>query len=213
MEIYSTEEQQVEAIKKFWQENGTNIIVGAVLGVGGFLSWDYYVAMQQENKEAASVQYEALLEKFQGEKVTYDSIESDVKAFVAQYGESGYGVFVQLLAAKQAVINENLEQAKSHLSTALSLVDNDNLKELVSLRLARVEKELGQFDSALQHLAIVKSDGFAFQAEEVKGDIYLAQGNVDQARSAYQAAADKGGLEGNTVLEMKLNDLAQPTAN
>ena len=35
MEIYNSEEQQVEAIKRFWKENGTAIIAGVVLGLGG----------------------------------------------------------------------------------------------------------------------------------------------------------------------------------
>ena len=35
MERFETEEQQVEAIKRFWKEHGTAIIVGAALGLGG----------------------------------------------------------------------------------------------------------------------------------------------------------------------------------
>ena len=38
---------------------------------------------------------------------------------------------------------------------------------------------------------------------------YAAQGDKDQARSQYQAAADKGGLENNPLLQIKLDDLAQ----
>ena len=33
MEIYSTEEQQVDAIKQFWKDYGTSIVVGAVVGL------------------------------------------------------------------------------------------------------------------------------------------------------------------------------------
>ena len=33
MEQFATEEQQVEAIKRFWKEHGTAIIVGAALGL------------------------------------------------------------------------------------------------------------------------------------------------------------------------------------
>ena len=45
-------------------------------------------------------------------------------------------------------------------------------------------------------------------AAELKGDIYIAQGNKDQARTAYQAAADAGGLTTNPLLQIKLDDLA-----
>ena len=42
MEQFATEEQQVEAIKRFWKEHGTAIIVGAALGLGGLWGWRYY---------------------------------------------------------------------------------------------------------------------------------------------------------------------------
>ena len=35
MNDYATEEQQVEAIKSWWQENGKAVVLGAVIGLGG----------------------------------------------------------------------------------------------------------------------------------------------------------------------------------
>ena len=34
MDVYKTEEEQVEAIKKWWQENGKSIIAGVVIAAG-----------------------------------------------------------------------------------------------------------------------------------------------------------------------------------
>lgn len=209
MEIYSTEEQQVEAIKKFWQENGTNIIVGVVLGLGGFSGWNYYVSHQQTTQETASMQYEELLTKVSGENVNYDQIETNISAFTQEFGESAYGVFVQLMAAQQAVKDLKFDNAQQHLNNALVSVDNQSLKELILLRLARVEKELTQYDTALTLLSQIQLDGFIARSEEIKGDIFVAQEKFEQARQAYQLAADKGGIEGNRLLEMKLNNLAQ----
>ena len=42
MEIYSTEEQQVDAIKQFWKDYGNSILIGAVVGLGGLYAWNYY---------------------------------------------------------------------------------------------------------------------------------------------------------------------------
>ncbi|PAR85254.1 YfgM family protein, partial [Vibrio cholerae] len=42
MELYDTEEQQVEAIKDWWKENGKAVIFGAVIGLGGLFGWRYY---------------------------------------------------------------------------------------------------------------------------------------------------------------------------
>ena len=62
MEQFATEEQQVEAIKRFWKDNGTAIIIGAVLGLGGLWGWRYYSDSQLEAKAQASVEYQQAVE-------------------------------------------------------------------------------------------------------------------------------------------------------
>ena len=34
-----TEEQQIDAIKEWWNKNGNAVIVGAVLGIGALVGW------------------------------------------------------------------------------------------------------------------------------------------------------------------------------
>ncbi|MGL5038363.1 MAG: YfgM family protein, partial [Aeromonas sp.] len=57
MEVYTTEEQQVEVIKDWWKENGTAIIAGTVIGLVGLFGWRYYNQHQQESMEVASRAY------------------------------------------------------------------------------------------------------------------------------------------------------------
>ena len=42
MDVYKTEEEQVEAIKKWWQENGMSIIAGVVIGITAIFGWRAY---------------------------------------------------------------------------------------------------------------------------------------------------------------------------
>lgn len=213
MEVYSTEEQQVEAIKKFWQENGTNIIVGAVLGFGGFGGWNWYKDKQIEEKEAASAQYEEFVTAAVEQGASSDSLNQDLAKFTAAHGDSGYNIFVQLVAAKQAVTDGKFEQAEKNLAAAVKQTEDESLKSLILVRQARVQVQLEKYDAALSTLGSVTNEAFAATASELKGDVHLAQGNSDKARTEYQAAADKGGLEGNTLLKMKLDDLAVSTAS
>ena len=41
IEGYETEEQQVEAIKKWWKANGNTLIIGAVVGLAGLWGWRF----------------------------------------------------------------------------------------------------------------------------------------------------------------------------
>ena len=64
MEQYETEEQQVEAIKRFWKENGCSASDWCVIGLG----WTFRVALwyndsQIAAKEQASFAYEKASEE------------------------------------------------------------------------------------------------------------------------------------------------------
>ena len=65
MELYDTEEQQVEAIKDWWKENGKAVIIGAVVGLGGLFGWRYYQDSVIQASEAASQSYTTVMNALQ----------------------------------------------------------------------------------------------------------------------------------------------------
>ena len=68
-----------------------------------------------------------------------------------------------------------------------------------------------QYDAALASLSKSFPASFTAQVEELKGDVYLAKNDIESARTAYQAAADHEGLNGNNGLQYKLDNLAIAT--
>lgn len=211
MEVYSTEEQQVEAIKKFWQENGTQIILGALIGLGGFGGWKWYVNDKIESQETASADYDKFIEATQPLSVNSEATAGELNKFLEAHGDSGYAIFANLVAAKKAVDGGEFDVALGNLQAAEKQTTDSSLKGLVSLRVARVQVQLEQLDAALTTLGSIENSGYDARVAELKGDIYLAKGDADKARVEYQTAADKGGLDGNDLLKMKLDDLALST--
>lgn len=69
MEAYETEEQQVEAIKSWWKENGKAVVIGGVVGIGAILGWKYYQSSQITAKETASAAYERALTALQASEL------------------------------------------------------------------------------------------------------------------------------------------------
>ena len=63
MESYRTEEEQVEALKRWWQENGRSMIVSVVVAVGLGLGWNYWQAGRQASLENASFTYQQMLQR------------------------------------------------------------------------------------------------------------------------------------------------------
>lgn len=221
MDIHRTEEEQIEAIKKWWQEQGNSVlatIAVAVIAVFGWQTWNNYTT---EQKSTAGVQYQQLLEALAPkngmdlsaeEQTTANHLADELKA---NYSGSSYAQYAALLKAKLAVDSADLATAKQELQWVLDKNPNKELKDVTQLRLARVHFALGENDAAL---AIVEKDGGAFAAAfaELKGDIYLKQGQQDKARDAYQQSiniAKELGTQVSRVVEMKLQDLQEPTAD
>lgn len=201
MEQFATEEQQVEAIKRFWSEHGMSLIVGAALGLAGLFGWQYYSDSQIAAKEAASQSYQAALES-----LVNDENSQPIDAVIGAESVSGYANVAGLLAAKQAVDNGNLEGAAGYLQGVANNAADNSLKQVANVRLARVQLALAQYDSALGTIESVTDEAFTAQVEEIKGDIFAAQGNFDKARIAYSSALEKN--INNRLLQMKLDNLA-----
>ena len=206
MENYTTEEQQVEAIKRFLSENGTSLIAGIVLGLGGLIGWQQYSAYQIETKEAASEAYTTAIGAVPGEEAKPEAAKLD--AFVSENPESAYAVLAAFQSAKLAVEADDLGKAAEKLQFAADNISDPALKAVALTRLARVQLAVGDADKALSTLAQPMPKAFKAQIEEIKGDAFIAKGNKEKARMAYQAAADADGLEGNNILKLKLDDLA-----
>ncbi|WP_416305378.1 YfgM family protein [Neptunicella sp. SCSIO 80796] len=202
MESFSTEEQQVEAIKRFWKENGTAIILGAVIGLGGLWGWRYYNEQQIAGREAASSQYEQLLGKLDSN----DKGFTEAAEFIKQNPDNSYALLTALQLAKKAVDSKDFAEAQKQLQWASEHAENAAVKGTIQIRLARVQSEQQQLDEALATLSTVESSAFSATVEEVKGDVLVKQGKIDQARSAYSQSLELNA--NNPLLQLKLDNLA-----
>ena len=200
MDIYSTEEQQAEAIKRFFRENGISLALGILVGLGGLYGWKAYNQNQITTAEKASDSYTTLVES--------DDVLSSADAFISENKDTNYATLAAFVAAKDAVEAKKLDVASEKLSWVVSNTPNTELKAIAITRLARIQIAQTKYDDALTTLNAPLPEAFNANVAELKGDIYSEQGNKDQARTAYQAAIDAGGLTSNPLLQIKLDDLA-----
>jgi predicted negative regulator of RcsB-dependent stress response len=205
VEIYQTEEQQVEAIKGYWQENGNMIIAGVVLGFAGFIGFNFYKENQLENELSIADSYQALVESATEDKGAFNK---NAQAFINENSETSYASLTALALAKEAASSKNWAEVQAQLSAAIASAPSDGIKGIASLRLARIQIQQAQYEQALATLAKPLPESFTAAIEETKGDTYLLQGKKELARTAYQAAIAANGLSSSPNLQMKLDDLA-----
>ncbi|MCX8872225.1 YfgM family protein [Vibrio parahaemolyticus] len=204
MELYDTEEQQVEAIKDWWKENGKAVIIGAVVGLGGLFGWRYYQGTVIQASETASQSYTTAMNTLQEKGV---DAQSDVQAFIESNEVKEYSVLAALQLAKAQVEAKDFAAALEQLKWAQSNTKDAALSPLISYRIARIETEMGNFDAANTELGKVTDTAWAGRIAELRGDIALRQGDKDAAYAAYTEAQQAA--DASPTLQMKLDDLAK----
>lgn len=209
MEIYSSEEQQVEAIKRFWQEYGKAILGGAVLGLAALYGFRFYQAEQREAAEAASSKFSQLVER-RDASASEDWL-AQAQGFIDGSKADNYAVLAALLAAKDAVTLQQFDKAASQLNWVLANTKQPELLAVTQLRLARLQREQGQLDAALATLAKPVPQSFAAMQAELKGDVLVQAERLAEAKTAYQQALSSAG-QNTQLLQIKLDELAHVTA-
>lgn len=202
MDQFATEEEQIEAVKKFWKENGIPIIVGAALGLGGLWGWRFYNEQQLLSQEQTSDAYTVAIEQFSENQADF----TPVQGFIDNNSESAYAFMAALQLAKEAVERKDLAEAEKQLSWASENVVETSLKDLSLVRLARVQSELEKYDAAMATLEKVVSESFQAQVLSVKGDVQVKQEQYTAAQESYIKAMEL--TQGNqSVLQMKIDHL------
>lgn len=205
MEIYQTEEQQVEAIKGYWEENGNMIIAGIVLGFVGFIGFNYYKDSKLADELAISNSYQELIEKSATDK---EAFSKNAKEFITENSTTSYASLTALALAKEAASKKDWATAETQLILAIDSAPTEGIKGIASLRLARIQVQLEEYEKAFTTLDKPLPESFTASIEEIKGDTYLLQGKKELARNAYQVAIAADGLATSPGLQMKLDDLA-----
>ena len=209
MDGYSTEEEQVEQLKKWWADNGKSAIFGVVLGLAAIFGWREWQVQKLMQTEAASIVYQQALTDA-GQKKNQDA-KNSANEILSNYGNTGYAVFARLLIAKIAAEEADYTTAEQQLSDALRSIDNDTLKHEVTLRLARIQIANNKADAALTLLNKNEYGAFTTVYNELKGDAFAAQGKPDEARKSYeQALLEIQGSAGDaSLLNLKLDALGK----
>ena len=203
------EEEQLDAIKQWWEENRVSIIGAVVLALGGSFGWSQYQDYTAENAIAAADAYDAILiEREAGESA--DQLAALAQSIRDENGSLAFAEFASLQVAAAAAEEGDFDLAKAELEKVVAGVELDStLGQLAQLRLAKVKAASGQEDEAIAILEL-GSDSFPVSYAQVLGDIHLAAGREAAALEAYQTAQTAslalGGQSG--LIDLKVSGLS-----
>jgi predicted negative regulator of RcsB-dependent stress response len=202
---YETDDEKVEAIKKWWRENGRSVAIGVVVGLSIVFGWRSWVGYRDGVASQASADFEQLLAS--AEQGQADSAIKQSELLAKEFGSTPYAALGSLVAAKVLYEKGDAAAAKTALGQAIAKAPDPALARLAALRLARIQVAGGELDAAAATLA-AHDDGQSFAGDfaAVRGDIALARGDTAKARTEYEKAIAAGtGL--SQLIRLKLDNL------
>jgi len=199
------EQEQIDELKAWWNQNGKFVIAALaafVIGVGGWRGWE---AWQLRQTSAASGLFEQAMRGASANDGK--AVKEATGRIMEEYARSGYAVPAAWLAGKVNHGAGDLKSARAQYQYALDHAKDDGLEQLARLRLAALLLDEKDYAGALALLEAKHDPAFAGLFANLKGDILAAQGKRAEAAAAYKLALQQFGerspLKG--IVEIKLD--------
>jgi predicted negative regulator of RcsB-dependent stress response len=183
---YDLEEQEkLDTLKAFWQKYGNLITWVLIIALGSYAGWNFWKQHQRTQAVEASALYDELTRQVTAKDLPkVQRIAADVQS---KYGSSIYAAMSGLAGAKAAFEANDLKTAKTQLQWVADH-GNEEFKAVARLRLSGVLLDEKAYDQALKALDGEFLPQFAGPVADRKGDIYVAQNKIAEARKAYESA-------------------------
>ncbi|SDM30770.1 Putative negative regulator of RcsB-dependent stress response [Franzmannia pantelleriensis] len=212
-----SEEEQLDAIKAWWKNNGTSLIAGVVIAVSGVLGWNAWQNYQENQSEAASLRYQQLL-SLAADPALDEGGRAEARGLIDEitdnHGRTLYADLAQMFEARLAVAEGDLAAARAALGDVIDGNARDYIQALARLRLARVQIADGNPEAALEVLDSGIPDSLSAQRQDIRGDAFVALERDDEARDAYRQAMALAVEHGQSLygVQLKLDNLGAEDA-
>jgi len=203
MATYETEEQQMEAIRTWWRNNGKSLIAGLVAGLAVILGWQGWQQYRDNHGVTASGAYQSFIASDRGT----DAFIAQGQHIIEAYADLPYAALAALLLASDASERGDLDASERRLRWVIDHADTEAIVRLAELRLAELNIAAGKPDQALALLGDVAPQGFEALHAELRGDALAQQGDRAGAAQAYEQALARAQIGNRQWLQLKRDDL------
>ena len=180
------EQEQLDQLKSFWKQYG-NLLTWLLIAVlGAFAAWNGWNWWQRDQAVKAGAMYDELDKAAQaGDADKAGRVFADMKERFPRTAFTEQGA---LLAARTQFEKGQPDNARATLVWVSENAKEAEYQTIARLRLAGVLLDEKKYDEALKQLDAATAKEFEALVADRRGDIYLAQGKNDQAKTAYASA-------------------------
>ncbi len=197
MAVFDLEEQeQIAALRSWWKQYGgwaTGLVLAVAMGWLGWYGWQTY----QKTQNADASRVFLVLQQASAQQNT-SQVKQAAGELVNQYPRSQFASLGALLAASTLEAAGDSKSAEAQLAW---VAENGKhaVRGTARLRLAGVQMDQKDYDAALKTLSETPPAGYAARYNAARGDAYVAQGKLNEARASYNAALKDLEVGGNEV--------------
>lgn len=204
-----TEQEELEALQKWWKENGRSAVIGLVLGLGGVFGWTTWQARVEATAEQASIVYQSMADM--AAAGDHQEALQRVGQIIQDHPDSEYAALAALMGAKSALAMGLVDETARLLDWVSASAEREEIRDVARIRRARLLLGEGKGAEGLEVLAAIKTPSFAPTVEEIRGDILLDTGEKDGAAKAYELALASESITSGTRarVQMKLDEIGQ----
>ena len=183
------EQEQLDQLKAFWQKY-RNLITGVVtVALFTYAAYSGYQWWRNSQSVAAAQLFSTMVSALEkGDKGQAFRAADDLQK---DYGRTTYAAISSLVASKLASDGSDVEKSIAYLRWASANASDDAYLAVAKLRLVGqlieqgAEKDFAEADVILKQKPIIGFEGLWL---ERRGDWYLAQKKIVEARTSYEAA-------------------------
>ena len=203
----SSAETRLSGFFDWIRSNAISIILVLVLLAGSFFIYLYFQNKNEEKLAEAFEAYQNIIQSFNNEESTLENLMQQMDSAQPSIEKTVYETTSDLLIAKKAFEEANLDLAKEKLIKIITTADNSNnpLHDIAVIRLGYIFIQERNFDEAKKNLGS-KLDFYEPKRLELLGDIASFEESYNSANTYYEeaikATSDQGFIE---LMNIKLS--------
>jgi len=203
-----TEEEQIEKLEKIWDSYKWVITLVIVILLGMYFAYNFYSDQKIKNTAQASQLYQEILIK----KITdIELIKEKVNLLKKNSSNTPYASRSAIYLSKLYSQENKNEAAIKELIWASENTPEESIGSIAYYLLANIYLVTDKLDEAMTIALKIDTIGFQTLAKDIIGDIYLKQGNKEEARKFYITALKlyKGQGDIRKVIQNKIDSIGQ----
>lgn len=205
IEIDRTDEEREELVKQWIKDYWLAAVGAAALAIALVYGLNYYRQSKLNALSDTADEVQLVTADLQANKM--DSAKVTVEKLQAAQSDTTFSAVATLQLAKKLFDETKYVEAAKQYQWLITSADDVAMRDIARLRKARAESNAKQYSEAVSTLSGLESQSYVVESNLLKGDVYMANKQFDEAKKAYESIKAESGLYPD-IIQQRLDLLA-----